>query len=79
MMFIIDYNVQLTSGTLFNKQIRVKNKENELIAKCSLEDYLRRKYGDSFVSLTITRCNEDVVGEFEEMFGSNNLSNPFGW
>ena len=79
MMFIIDYNVQLTSRTLFNKQIRVKNKENELIAKCSLEDYLRRKYGDSFVSLTITRCNEDVVGKFKEMFGSNNLSNPFGW
>ena len=30
MVFIIDYNVQLTSGTLFNKQIKVKNKENEL-------------------------------------------------
>ena len=79
MIFIIDYNVQLTSGTLFNKQIRVKNKENELIAKCSLEDYLRKKYGDSFVSLTITRCNEDMVSKFEEMFGSDNLSNPFGW
>lgn len=79
MIFIIDYNIQLTSGTLFNKQIRVKNKENELIAKCSLEDYLRRKYGDSFVSLTITRCNADIVGKFEEMFGSNNLNNPFRW
>ena len=79
MIFIIDYNIQLTSGTLFNKQIRVKNKENELIAKCSLEDYLRRKYDDSFVSLTITRCNEDIVSKFEEMFGSNNLNNPFGW
>ena len=79
MIFIIDYNIQLTSGTLFNKQIRVKNKENELIAKCSLEDYLRRKYGDSFVSLTITRCNEDIVSKFEEMFGSNNLNNPFRW
>ena len=79
MIFIIDYNIQLTSGTLFNKQIRVKNKENELIAKCSLEDYLRRKYGNSFVSLTITRCNEDIVSKFEEMFGYNNLNNPFGW
>lgn len=79
MIFIIDYNVQLTSGTLFNKQIRVKNKENELIAKCSLEDYLRRKYSDSFVSLTITRCNEDMVSKFEEMFGSDNLFNPFRW
>lgn len=79
MIFIIDYDVQLTSGTLFNKQIKVKNKENELVAKCSLEDYLRRKYGDSFVSLTITKCNEDIVNKFEEIFGFNNSSNPFGW
>ena len=79
MIFVIDYNVQLTSGTLFNKQIRVKNKENELIAKCSLEDYLNRKYGDSFISLTITKCNEDIVSRFGEIFGFNNESNPFGW
>lgn len=79
MVFIIDYNVQLTSGTLFNKQIKVKNKENELIAKCSLEDYLKRKYGNSFISLTITKCNEDIVNKFEKIFGFNNSSNPFGW
>lgn len=79
MIFVIDYNVQLTSGTLFNKQIRVKNKENELIAKFSLEDYLKRKYGDSFISLTITKCNEDIVSRFGEIFGFNNESNPFGW
>jgi len=79
MIFIIDYNVQLTSGTLFNKQIRVKNKENELIAKCSLEDYLKRKYGDSFISLTITKCVEDIVSRFGEMFNFNNSENPFRW
>lgn len=79
MIFIIDYDVQLTSGTLFNKQIKVKNKENELMAKCSLEDYLRRKYGNSFISLTITKCSEDIVNKFEEIFGFNNSSNPFGW
>lgn len=79
MVFIIDYNVQLTSGTLFNKQIKVKNKENELMAKCSLEDYLKRKYGNSFISLTITKCNEDIVNKFEKIFGFNNSSNPFGW
>lgn len=79
MVFIIDYNVQLTSGTLFNKQIKVKNKENELMAKCSLEDYLKRKYGNSFISLTITKCSEDTVNKFEKIFGFNNSSNPFGW
>lgn len=79
MVFIIDYNVQLTSGTLFNKQIKVKNKENELIAKCSLKDYLKKKYGNSFISLTITKCSKDIVSNFKEIFGFNNLSDPFGW
>lgn len=77
MIFIIDYNITLKSGTLFGKQIKVKNKENELIAKCSLENYLKRKYGDSFISLTITKCVEDIVSRFEEMFG--NSENPFKW
>ena len=42
MLFTINYNIVLKSGTITNKQIRVKNKENELIAKCSLENYLRK-------------------------------------
>lgn len=39
-----------------------KNKSNELIAKCSLEDYLKRKHGDSFRQLIITRCVPDYFG-----------------
>ena len=38
--------------------IVIKNKENELIAKCSLEDYLRRKYGNDFIELIITKCTQ---------------------
>lgn len=48
--------------TLYDKEIIVKNKSNELIAKCSLEDYLKRKHGDSFGQLIITRCVPDYFG-----------------
>ena len=53
MLFTINYNIVLKSGT-----ITIKNKENELIAKCSLEDYLRRKYGNDFIDLIITKCTQ---------------------
>lgn len=56
------YNVVLYSETLYDKEIIVKNKSNELIAKCSLEDYLKRKHGDSFRQLIITRCVPDYFG-----------------
>lgn len=45
MNYRINYNVVLYGKTLCDKEIIVKNKNNELIAKCSLEDYLKRKYG----------------------------------
>lgn len=41
MNYRINYNVVLYSETLYDKEIIVKNKSNELIAKCSLEDYLK--------------------------------------
>lgn len=71
MTFTINYNIVLKSGTITNKQIRVKNKENELIAKCSLEDYLRRKYGNNFIELIITKCTQsfnDISNIFNEIF-----------
>lgn len=67
MNFLIDYSVTLNTGTLDNKQIKVKNKNNELAAKCSLEDYLRKKYPDSFVSLVITKCSP--CNPFGDIFG----------
>lgn len=71
MLFTINYNIVLKSGTITNKQIRVKNKENELIAKCSLEDYLRRKYGNDFRELIITKCTQsfnDISDFFNGIF-----------
>lgn len=71
MTFIINYNIVLKSGTITNKQIKVKNKENELMAKCSLEDYLRRKYGNNFIELIITKCTQsfnDISDIFNGIF-----------
>ena len=62
MNYRINYNVVLYSKTLYDKEIIVKNKNNELIAKCSLEDYLKRKYGDSFRQLIIIKCIPDYFG-----------------
>lgn len=62
MNYRINYNVVLYSETLYDKEIIVKNKSNELIAKCPLEDYLKRKHGDSFRQLIITRCVPDYFG-----------------
>lgn len=67
MTYLIDYEVTLNTGVLTNKTIRVRNKDNELMAKCSLEDYLRRKYPDSFVSLVVTKCSLD--NPFSDIFG----------
>ena len=71
MNYRINYNVVLHSGTLYGKEIIVKNKSNELIAKCSLEDYLKRKHGDSFRQRVITRCIPDCFG------GANIFNNLF--
>lgn len=64
MNYRIKYNVVLYNETLYDKEIIVKNKSNELTAKCSLEDYLKRKHGDSFRQLIITRCTPDNFGGF---------------
>lgn len=62
MNYRINYNVVLYNKTLYDKEIIVKNKNNELIAKCSLEDYLKRKYEDSFRQLIIIKCIPDYFG-----------------
>lgn len=58
MNYRINYNVVLFNEILYDKEIKVKNKDNELMAKCSLEDYLRRKHGDAFRQLIITSVPE---------------------
>lgn len=70
MNYRIKYEVTLSSGTLLGKEIIVKNKPNELIAKVSLEDYLKRKHGDSFIKLIINDCKEDYLSSaFMDWFG----------
>lgn len=41
------------------------------MAKCSLEDYLRRKHGDAFRQLIITRCVPEYFNDrlFNGIFG----------
>ena len=59
MNYRIKYNVIVNGNTITNKEIIVKNKCNELVAKVSLEEYLRRKYGSSFNKLIINSCYEN--------------------
>mgnify|MGYP001084635557 CR=1 FL=1 len=61
MNYRINYNVVLFNEILYDKEIKVKNKDNELMAKCSLEDYLRRKHGDAFRQLIITKCVQSIL------------------
>ena len=59
-------------GSTKQKQaILEKNKDNELMAKCSLEDYLRRKHGDAFRQLIITKCVPEYFNDrlFNGIFG----------
>lgn len=72
MNYRIKYNLVLSSEILYDKEIKVKNKDNELIAKVSLEDYLKRKYGNSFRQLVIISCLSDNPFEdllFNTIFG----------
>lgn len=70
MNYRIKYEVTLSSGILSGKEIIVKNKDNELIAKVSLEDYLKRKHGDNFIRLIINDCREDYLSSaFMDWFG----------
>ena len=70
MNYRIKYQVYLTTGNLLDKEIIVKNKDNELFAKVSLEDYLKRKYGDNFIRLIVNNCKEDYLSSaFMDWFG----------
>lgn len=59
MNYRINYNVVIDGNTIYDKEIRVKNKSSILVAKVSLEDYLKRKYGKSFNRLIINTCLEE--------------------
>lgn len=69
-IFNRQFQVQVNE-ILYDKEIKVKNKDNELMAKCSLEDYLRRKHGDAFRQLIITKCVPEYFNDrlFNGIFG----------
>lgn len=51
-----------------NKEMIVRRKENDLWAKLALEDYLKKKYGERFVSMTVVSCEPEFDILFESLF-----------
>ena len=86
MNYIIKYQVLDCFDSIVNEgKIRVKNKNNEFVAKCGLEEYLKKKYVN-FNKLIIISCekdfaenilsafddtqNNDILNTFNEIFGN---------
>ena len=69
--YFIKYTVYFTDGSFNVKKIKVKRCLSEMEAKVKLERYLL-KHNQSFKSMVVNRCVEDVFG----MFGDG-ISNPF--
>lgn len=68
----IKYSVTLNSPSgrkeLTGKEIIVRNRENELWAKLALEGYLRKKYGEAFVSCIVSSCEPEFNNPIEDFF-----------
>lgn len=72
--YIINYICYSTSGLVLHEgKMRVRNRVSDFDAKCSLEDFLKRKY-ENFGKLVVLSCVVDVgLNElFDGIFGSNN-------
>lgn len=67
--YVIDYCVYDKDGNFIKKdgQMKVKNKSCELEAKIKLEEFLKKKYFN-FHRLVITKCTEDTLGQFGDLF-----------
>lgn len=76
--FLITYNLSIknedgTVESLNGKIMRVKNKPNEFFALVSLEDYLKKKYGNRFVAMSVVKCDKDYgLSDFYNLFGQDN-------
>jgi hypothetical protein len=70
--YIIDYICYSSGGiVLHDGKMRVKNRASDFEAKCSLEDFLKRKY-ENFGSLVIRSCVIDLgIPGFGDFFGFN--------
>lgn len=71
MTYLINYNVTFTNGnTEYAHTIKVKNQDNELFAKINLENYLRKKFGNSFYRLEVVGIapDNDILSMFNNIF-----------
>lgn len=74
--YLIRYTVKNKNGLIIKRgEMRVKNKLSEFEAKCSFEEYLKRKHPE-FGSLIIHECKVDFLGGLGNIFGKDN---PFGF
>ena len=72
--FLIDYTIYGKDKSIIkNGKIRVKNKQGEFEAKCSLEKYLKKKYSD-FSTLVIHKCDVDILGSSFDNINPNIMS-----
>ena len=76
--YIIDYKVLDKNGNQIKEGIiKVKNKQSNLHAQTSLEDYLRKKVSN-FNKLIVVNCSEEneLMRIFKDIFGNEtNLKN----
>jgi hypothetical protein len=73
--FLITYRLKTGNTYSDTKQMKVKNKDNEFIAKCSLEDYLRKRH--TFDKLIID--NTERLPDFGGFDFFNDIFNTDKW
>ena len=70
MNFLIKYEIKDIHGfTIKSGTMRVKNKANKFVAKCSLENYFKNKHAD-FYEMIVHSCVNDnqFFNNFNEIF-----------
>ena len=59
-----------------NKQMRVKNKQNEYFAKGGLEKYLHKNY--KFDEIIFHKCEIDIMDDMSDFWNLEDLKNKMG-
>jgi len=77
-VFLITYTVYNVSNSVVKSgTMKVKNKSTEFEAKCSLEEFLKKKHSD-FSRMVVDQCKEDTLGAFGNIFGDI-LGKDYKW
>ena len=71
---LIVYDIQ--DFVLYEGKMRAKNQDNDFMAKCGLEDFLKKKYV-TFDRMVVKSCKEDnsvndIFKSFNDIFGGFN-------